>query len=274
MMRASSGGVGMDLMASGVGAGTGTGLMLDDGGVGTGGVVDGGNGGDVGDGGVIEYTRRVALLRVREYQRPVYESGARFKLLLCGRRWGKTTVGLAAAGQGHGPEMGSEGHLRGAMDGARIGWIAPSDDHPSAAEVWKDLKRGYGPLAVSISEQQRRMELTGGGSITVWSGYDPDGLRGTYFDGVVVDECSLQREGVWVALRPTLSDYGGWGLLLGTVPQDVASHWFAQLHRAAETEGWRERGWATWRRPSWENPQLTAGDLEEAKETLGVRTYL
>src|SRR5687768_11397743 len=100
-------------------------------------------------------TRRVALARVREYQSPVYGSAARFKLVLCGRRWGKTTVGLAAAGQGHGAPAGEEGHLKGALDGARIGWIAPSEDHPSAAEVWKDLKKGYGPLAVETSEQQR-----------------------------------------------------------------------------------------------------------------------
>src|SRR6266542_2140125 len=161
----------------------------------------------------IEYTRRVALLRVREYQREVVESRARFKLLICGRRWGKTTVGLVAASQGHGAPTGEEGHWRGALDGARIGWIVPSEDHPAATEVWGDLKKALAPLAVSTSEEQRKILVAGGGSVSVWSGYDPDALRGTYFDGVVVDECSLQREGVWAALRPALSDYGGWGLL-------------------------------------------------------------
>src|SRR5204863_8547753 len=71
----------------------------------------------------VEYTRRVALLRVREYQREVVESRARFKLLICGRRWGKTTVGLVAASQGHGAPAGEEGHWRGGVGGARVGWI-------------------------------------------------------------------------------------------------------------------------------------------------------
>ena|GEM_PF-4459597 len=38
-------------------------------------------------------------------------------------------------------------------------------------------------------------------------------------------------------------------------------------------EGQR-RGWATWRRPSWDNPQLTEDDLTEARETFGLRTYV
>ena len=224
--------------------------------------------------GSMEYTRRVKLVGVREYQREVVEIGARFKLLMCGRRWGKTTVGLVTAGQGHGPTAGEVGHLRGALDGARIGWVVPSEDHPAATEVWADLKKTLGPLRVSVSEEQRKVVVAGGGSVQVWSGFDPDKLRGVAFDGVIVDECSLQHAKLWQALRPTLSDYGGWGLLLGTVPEDAASHWFAQLHRYAASEAGRARGWVTWRRPSWENPQLTADDLEEAKETLGTRTYL
>ena len=221
----------------------------------------------------VDYTRRVALLRVREYQREVVESRARFKLLICGRRWGKTTVGLVAASEGHGAPAGEEGHWRGALDGARIGWIVPSEDHPAATEVWGDLKKALGPLAVSASEEQRRIEVAGGGSVQLWSGFNPDTLRGPYFDGAIVDECSLQHERLWPAVRPTLSDYGGWALLLGSVPEDVGSHWFVGLHRYALSESGRFTGWETWRRASWENPQLTEQDLREARETLGVRLF-
>src|SRR5687768_4669304 len=106
---------------------------------------------------VVEYERPVRLVRVREYQREIVESGARFKLLICGRRWGKTTVGLVAAGQGHGPPAGHEGHLRGAMDRARIGWVVPSEDHPAATEVWGDLKKVFGKASVVSSEEQRKI---------------------------------------------------------------------------------------------------------------------
>lgn len=219
--------------------------------------------------------RPVDLPRVREYQREVVESGARFKLLVCGRRWGKTKMGVVAACEGHGPP-GEDGRpiWKGALDGARIAWVVPSEEHPSAAEVWDDLKKAVGRAASEVSEAKRLLELPGGGSVRVWSGYVPDTLRGPYFDGVIVDECSLQSERLWRAVRPTLSDYGGWGLLLGSVPEDVAGHWFVVLHRWASSEAGAEHGWATWRRPSWENAQLTAADLAEAKETLGSRAYL
>src|SRR6266545_3320124 len=163
-----------------------------------------------------EVERRPAdLPRVREYQREVYESGARFKLLLCGRRWGKSKLGVLAA----------------------------SEEHPAAAEVWDDLKKAVGRVASEVSDARRLIELPGGGSVRVWSGYVPDTLRGPYFDGVIVDECSLQHERLWAAVRPTLSDYGGWALLLGSVPEDVASHWFVTLHRYALTESGRYTDW-------------------------------
>ena len=110
----------------------------------------------------------------------------------------------------------------------------------------------------------------------IWSGHNPDTLRGPFFDGLIVDECSLQDPKVWGALRPTLSDYGGWAILAGTVPEDVAGHWFVQLLHYAQTPAARARGWQFWRRPSWDNPQLTTADLDEARAdpTLGTRGFL
>jgi hypothetical protein len=205
--------------------------------------------------------RQGKLPKPRVYQRDPYESTARFKVLLCGRRWGKSKLALAAACDGHGP---TRGHFRGALQGARIGWIVPSLEHPSAAEIWNDLKAALAPYAAlggAVSEQWRRIELASGGSVQVWSGHNPDTLRGPWFDGVIVDECSIQSEGVWAAVRPTLSDYGGWAILCGTVPMDVGRHWFAALHHHATSVPGRANGWATWRLPSRQNRQLTKADL-------------
>ena len=219
----------------------------------------------------------ILLPAARAYQQPILSSNARFKLLICGRRWGKTKLGLLAATVGHGPHT-SYATLApsrpGALNGARIAWIVPSEDHPSAGEIWTDLKAALQPAAGRVSESKHLISLPGGGSIQLWSGFLPDTLRGPFFDGVVIDECSLQHERLWQALRPTLSDYQGWALLLGSVPEDVASHWFVTLHRYAQSEAGRARGWDTWRRPSSENPQLTQADLDEARETLGSRTFL
>jgi predicted phage terminase large subunit-like protein len=144
----------------------------------------------------------------------------------------------------------------------------------SAVETWSDLKAATARARVALSEESHRIFLPGGGSIQLISAYDPDAGRGIYLDGAILDECSLQSERSWRNLRPTLSDYGGWALLCGTVPEDVSGHWFALLHKYALGAAGMERGWATWRRPSWENPQMTQADLGEARETHGLRFFL
>ena len=70
---------------------------------------------------------------------------------------------------------------------------------------------------------------------------EPCGVhRGWGIDGAVVDERSLQPEALWAAgIRPTLSDYGGWALLCGTVPPELEAHWFVRLYRLATWSGGR-----------------------------------
>ena len=66
-------------------------------------------------------TRDVDVPRVREYQRPVYEAAARFKVLICGRRWGKSKIALLCAVNGHGPAV--DGTVAATDDGNdEIGW--------------------------------------------------------------------------------------------------------------------------------------------------------
>jgi predicted phage terminase large subunit-like protein len=222
-------------------------------------------------------SRPILLPFARPYQQLILRSPARFKLLICGRRWGKTKLGLLAAVTGHGPRdtyASTAPRWKGALQGARIAWIVPSEDHPAAGEIWNDLTAALKPAAARVFESRHLIKLPRGGSIQLLSGFLPDTLRGPFFDGVVIDECSLQHERAWQALRPTLSDYQGWALLLGTVPEDVARHWFVALHRYAQSDAGQARGWATWRRPSSDNKQLTQADLDEARETLGTNTYL
>jgi predicted phage terminase large subunit-like protein len=213
----------------------------------------------------------VVLPAPREYQVPVLASAARNKVLLCGRRWGKTKVALLCALEGHGP---TRGFWRGALQGARIGWFVPSYEHPSARDVWVDLKAAAGRAALRVSEDERTVVLPGGGSVQVISGHDPDAARGIYLDGAVLDECSLQQEALWTeGVRATLADYGGWAVFAGTVPADVRTHWFVRLFGLAEGP-LRSRGWECWRRPSGENPQFGPAEQAAARLEVGTRVYL
>lgn len=197
------------------------------------------------------------------HQQQVLRSGKRFKLLACGRRWGKTALGLIACIEGHGARRGQ---FRGAIDGGRIWWVVPS--YPIAAEVWRDLKRAVGTIALDKSEVERRVELPGGGSITVKSADNPDSLRGAGLDGVVIDEAAFCAEEVWTkAIPPTIADRLGWVMLL-TTPNGL--NWFHDLFQTAGGDS----EWDVFQRPTSDNPIIAASELEAIKRRIPLAAYL
>ena len=78
-------------------------------------------------------------------------------VVVCGRRWGKTALGLMATIRGHGPQRGL---FKGALDGGKIWWIAP--DYITASNViWPDLKRALKGVWLAKNEIEHRIELPG-----------------------------------------------------------------------------------------------------------------
>lgn len=176
------------------------------------------------------------------------------KVVVCGRRWGKTALGLLATVRGHGPHRGAR---KGAIDRARIWWVAP--DYPTAADIWRDLKRATRGTWTHKDEVERRIELPGGGSITVKSAHEPDRLVAAGLDGLVLDEAGKIDGAAWDFLRPTLADRQGWCIFIGT-PRGF--NWFHDKYQYAGTAP----GWARWQQPSRANPLMTGEELALAKE--------
>lgn len=183
--------------------------------------------------------------------------------MACGRRWGKTAVGLIAVIDGHGAWRGQ---YRGGLGGKRIWWVVPS--YGDATEVWRDLKRATEMVATKVSEVGMRIDLPGGGSITVKSADNPDALRGRGLDGVVVDEAAFCNGDTWHrALRPALADRLGWAILM-TTPNGL--NWFNDLFDAAGTDS----EWATFQRPTSDNPLVSAKELASARRAMGDAAFL
>ena len=56
-----------------------------------------------------------------------------------------------------------------------------------------------------------------GSKIYIDGADNPDGLRGSYYDGVVPDEMAQMKTEVWgEVIRPMLSDRNGWCLFIGS----------------------------------------------------------
>lgn len=179
-----------------------------------------------------------------------------------GRRWGKTVTGLLATIEGHGP---AENALRGAIAGARIWWVA-STNEAARDIIWPDLRRAC--EGCEKNEQGKTIWVPGGGSVSVKSAEAEDSLRGPGLDGVVCDEIAHWKERVWKEIiRPMLSDRNGWALHIST---PNGKNWWYDLFESVP----KRPGWERWQLPTSDNPLIPQQELEDAKLDLGLRAYL
>lgn len=153
----------------------------------------------------------------------------------------------------------------GAIDGGNIWWVAPS--YGVASDIWRDLKRACRNAWTDKWEVERRIQLPSGGSVTVKSADNPDNLRGSGLDGVVLDEAASIKPEVWrQSLRPALSDRQGWAVFIGT-PKGF--NWFHDLFQYAGAAS----DWERFQRPSSDNPLLNEHELDEARKEIGSYAF-
>lgn len=182
----------------------------------------------------------------------------RFKIIVAGRRWGKTMLGLIAVLTGHGTSR----QYKGALQGGQIWWIAPT--YGIANNIWGELKFACKDGWEEKREDERKITFSGGGSITVKSADNPDSLRGTGLDGICFDEAAYMSEETWtMALRPALADRRGWAIFISTPKMDDKEkkgiEWFKTLFINAKDDS----RWGYWQRPTHDNEMIAREELEE-----------
>jgi hypothetical protein len=194
----------------------------------------------------------VVLPKLHPGQLRVKQSPARFKVVMCGRRWGKTVKGLRTAADA-------------AIAAQQVGWFVPG--YKYAGEVWRELVQRLGPITQAKNEQERRLELITGGVIEVWTMDSDDPARGRDYDLVIVDEAGLVAGllPIWQsAIRPTLVDRRGKALFLGT-PKGRRHGFVVLFNRGASGE---DPEWASFRASTLENPHIPAEEIEAARREL------
>lgn len=187
-------------------------------------------------------------------QLEVLNHPARFRVLDCGRRWGKSE------------ELKMEMHL-GASKSQRIAYCCPTNK--MLAEMWRWARNTYAPVLDDKSEQEHRLELHGGGLIEFWSLDNPDGPRGREYDLILFDEAAVIPSGdVWhQVLHPTLINRGGKALFAST-PKGF--NWFWGLYKLGQDPA--EPDWASWKLPTASNPYVPRKEIEFARRhtPLGI----
>ena len=197
-------------------------------------------------------TMTLELPKLHKGQREVWNHPARFKVMACGRRWGKSRLGsllcIAVASQ--------EG---------RAWWVGPT--YPVASVGWRMIRRIAVQIpGVQIRESERMIVFPSGGTVQVKSADNPDSLRGEGLNFVVIDECAFVKEDAWTdALRPALADRKGGALFIST---PKGHNWFWRLWHSANGADWK-----AWRFSSYDNPFLDGKEIDAARSQLPERTF-
>lgn len=176
----------------------------------------------------------------------------RFRVLLCGRRWGKTTLAIDTIKA-----------RAGILSNSRIAYIAPT--YQQARDIaWEELKRDCRDVAGNINEARLEIKLING-SIIILRGWEAiETLRGQSFDLVVLDEVAMMR-GFWLnwqeVIRPTLTDTKGEGLFIST-PKGF-NHFYDLYNEERKDSDYKSFHFTT-----YDNPYLPVEEIEKAKKEL------
>jgi hypothetical protein len=190
-----------------------------------------------------------------EYQEERHLDPARFKVIVGGRRVGKSIFSLQEC-------------IRTCLTkpNATVWWVSPT--YRNAKEVGFELLTQYLPTLAPVIKTVNYTNLSvifTNGSKLVFKGCDnEDSLRGKGLDGVVLDECAFIKESVWSkVLRPALADRRGWALFPST---PNGRNWYHQLYKRSRFESTINWSGVLW--PTSNNPLIDPTEIEEARNSL------
>ena len=184
----------------------------------------------------------------------------RFACIVTHRRAGKT---VACIHDLQGAAMACE-RIR-----PRLAYLSPFLKQ-SKAVAWDYLRSAMAPLraiGASVHESELRVDYPNGGQVRLYGADNPDGLRGIYLDGVVLDEYADMDPRVWSEIiRPALADRAGWAVFIGTPKGRNA---FFELWRRAQSEA----NWFSLMLKASDTSLIPASELALAKRDLSEEQY-
>lgn len=193
----------------------------------------------------------ITLPPLHPTQQTIAKDPTRFKVVCCGRRWGKTLLAMTML-------------LRDALKGKRLWHVAPS--YKQTLEGWEYLQRLVSQMPRGVAKvhlSELLVSFVGGGSIQMRTADNPNNLRGAGLDGVVLDEAATIKPEAWdLVLRPALADKQGWALFIST-PQHF--NWFYDLFEKGQGE---DADWASWQKPTWDNPFIPETEISAAQRDM------
>ena len=190
-------------------------------------------------------------------QKQVITDTTRFRVLISGRRFGKTYLAI------------NELAKFARFPKKKCWYVAPS--YRQAKSIcWLDLKEKLlkHRWVKHFNNSDLTVTLRNNSKISLRGADNEQSLRGIGLDFLVMDEfADIHPEAWYEVLRPTLSDTQGHALFCGT-PRGFGN-WSYDLYKQAETNS----EWKNYKFTTIEGGQVPDEEIEQAKSDLDLRTF-
>lgn len=203
------------------------------------------------------------MLEITKTQLDIINDPARFKVIVAGRRWGKTHLALYDL---------LINNINGIWKHAnKKTWFISPTYRQSKNIAWAILKEmmfNYPQYIKKKNESELSIELINNSILELKGADNPDSLRGVGLDKATIDEMASMKPDVWgEVLRPALSDRKGTATFIGT--PDGFNHFYEFYTKGLNNVD----GFKSWHFKSIDSPYLDPDEIEQAKRELDERTF-
>ena len=191
------------------------------------------------------------------WQKQVWNSDARFKIVAAGRRTGKSR--LAAYKLIFYGLQAQSGH---------VFYVAPTQGQARDI-MWQSLLEIGHPVIKGSHINNLQITLINGTTISLKGADRPETMRGVSLKYLVMDEYADMKPEVWEQiLRPALADQKGGALFIGT---PMGRNHFYDFYKYAE--GSDDPIYESWHFTSYDNPLLDPEEINTAKKSMSSYAF-
>ena len=201
--------------------------------------------------GLVSNEININLIKPHSGQLEVLRSTARFKVLLCGRRWGKSVIVQAKA-------------VTSAVEQKAVAYVTPT--FALAKIFFQEVVDLLPPQLITYNKTDLKIDFIGGGYIQFFTGERLDLFRSRHFNLVIIDEAAFipNLEDGWTkAIRPTLTDLKGEAIFIST---PKGKDYFYQLYNKGLDE--LEIDWESFHYTTYDNPHIDPTEIDSARLDL------
>ena len=193
--------------------------------------------------------------RLTKPQLTILTDPHRFKIVNAGRRFGKSFVSGAAILE------------QIAVPNSVVWYVAPTWDMAKKI-MWDDWLPKHVPKewVAEVNKMDKAYKFINGSILYVVTADNPEHLRGSSLNRVILDECGFMKEGVWEIIRPALADKKGDAILVST-PKGY--NWFYRMYKEAQ----EAKDWAAFQYTTLDGGNVPEEEIEAARQSMSPKMF-